>query len=46
MILTAIAIQTTCVMVATSYLIKNLKPRKASMKVSSNANGYKIYKTF
>jgi hypothetical protein len=46
MILTFIGIQTLCVVAASGYVIKNFTPKKARLKVSSNVNGYKIYKTF
>jgi hypothetical protein len=45
MIAALIGIQTTCVVVATSYVINHFRPRKANFKVSSNSNGFKHYKT-
>lgn len=41
-----IGIQTACVVAATSYVISHIRPKKARLKVSSNVNGYKIYKSF
>lgn len=46
MILTMIGIQTTCVIVASSYVIKHFRPKKTHLKVSSSSNGFKHYKTF
>lgn len=47
MITTLIGIQTTCVIVATSYLVKQFKSKKAQLKVSSiSKDGFKHYKTF
>lgn len=46
MITTLIGIQTVAVITATSYVIKNFRPRFAKMKVHSKSNGYKHYKTF
>jgi hypothetical protein len=46
MIITFLGIQTIAVVTATSYVIKHFRPRNPKLKVYSNDNGYKIYKTF
>lgn len=46
MITALIGIQTTCVIVATSYVIKHIKPKFAKVKLHSKSNGFKHYKTF
>jgi hypothetical protein len=46
MITTLIGIQTTCVIVAASYVIKHFRPKFSKIKVHSKGNGFKHYKTF
>lgn len=47
MILTFVGIQTTCVIIAATYVIKHLTPKKAQLKVSIDSKtGFKHYKTF
>jgi hypothetical protein len=46
MLTALIGIQTVAVVTATSYVINHFRPRFAKMKVKSNDNGYKIYKSF
>ena len=46
MITTLIGIQTVAVITATSYVIKHFRPKFPKFKVSSNDNGYKIYKSY
>jgi hypothetical protein len=41
-----ISAQTVCVLISTGLLIKNIRPKKAKLKVSSNVNGFKHFKTF
>lgn len=45
LIATLIGIQTTCIAVATSYVIKNFRPRGVKLKLISKSKGFKHYKT-
>lgn len=45
MLTALIGIQTTCIVVASSYVIKHFRPRRLKLKVHSKANGYKHFKT-
>lgn len=46
MISTLIAIQTVCIGVATSFVIKHFRPKMPKVKLISNTNGHKYYKTY
>jgi hypothetical protein len=46
MITALIGIQTTCVIVASSYVIKHFRPKMAKLKVHSKSKGFKHYKSF
>lgn len=45
MITLLIGVQTTCVAVATGYVINHFRPRGVKVKVHSKSKGFKHYKT-
>jgi hypothetical protein len=46
MITVLIGIQTTCIVIASGFVIKHFRPKYAKLKVSYKGNGFKHYKSF
>lgn len=46
MITALIGIQTTCIIVASTFVIKHFRPKMAKLKVCSKGKEFKHYKSF